>query len=85
MKLNNKKVCIFDFENRIADKVLCISEEVRDTIKPYLKHEMELYRNPAIDSFINNRDYKEFKSILIVSNHCPEEYIRYVLTSQDLA
>ena len=74
---SDERPWIYDFENRIADKVLCISDEVKDVIKPYLKHDIEFFRNPAPDSYIKERkEAKALEKVLIVSSHCPEEVMK---------
>ena len=80
---SDERPWIFDLENKLADKILCISEEVKDAIQPYLKQELEIYNNPAKDSYINKRVYKEIESVLIVSNHCPEEVLNAKLVLEE--
>ncbi|MBR6134217.1 hypothetical protein IKQ38_01930 [Candidatus Saccharibacteria bacterium] len=67
---------IYSFEDKIADKVLFISEEVRDSHLQLMerKKDTDFFRNPAPIEFSMTRATKNvLRKILIVSNHVPKE------------
>ena len=74
----DEKPWIYGLENKISDKSLFISEEVRDINRELLAADIQkdFFRNPAPHeySLIENKNEK-LKNILIVSNHPPKELI----------
>lgn len=73
---SDERPWIYDLENKLADKVLCISDEIKEVIEPYVDNEICFFRNPCPEDYINrNRTYKKLERVLIVSNHWVEEVI----------
>lgn len=78
---SDERPWIYELEERLADKVLVISEEVAEVISGYIpKAKLEYFRNPAPYIYRRNNESSDNggkipKKILIVSNHCPNEIL----------
>lgn len=66
---------IYDFEDKLADLVLYISEETQRSHEKLFSNNIEYtyFRNPCPESYFAKTPPKQLKKILVVSNHAPKE------------
>lgn len=73
----DEKPWIYQFEEKLADKILVIAEDTKAAISKYIDNpKVDYYRNPAPDEYIcKKKRTGKLEKVLIVSNHCPEEVL----------